>query len=476
MRELHRALQMKLIRLFDVTIVALCFATSFLSVFREGISFSSFLSLQIDIKDMFLFAIVFLFWNFIFSFSSLYQSKRIGNKFQEVIEIIKCTSLCCLVVLLAGHIFGKDFFNTTFFVNLWLTSNSILIFTRIFLRIFLAVLRRKGINQRFLVIVGTGCRAQEFAHMIENKREMGFNLVGFVDDEWIGERASKNPFPLIGNLQEIPKILNENIVDEVIIGLPIKSYYQKIQEIIDYCETQGILVRFLSDIFTVSLAKSRLSYLGELPVITLYSAPHEDARMIVKRFIDISLSLLLLVLFSPVLFVVTILNKLTTPGPVFFLQERVGYNKRTFNIIKFRTMVEGAESLLPSLRRFNETEGPTFKIKDDPRVTKLGKILRKSSIDELPQLINVLKGDLSLVGPRPLPVRDYQGFNEDWQKRRFSMKPGITCFWQIEGRSNISFSRWMELDMRYIDNWSLWLDFVILWKTLPIVVMRKGAF
>jgi exopolysaccharide biosynthesis polyprenyl glycosylphosphotransferase len=239
---------------------------------------------------------------------------------------------------------------------------------------------------------------------------------------------------------------------------------------------QGIIVRFLSDIFTVSLAKSRLNFLGEIPVITLYSAPYEDVRMIVKRFIDISLSLLLLIFFSPLFFVVAILNKLTTAGSVFFLQERVGYNKRLFKNIKFRTMFEEAEGLLLSLEHLNETDGPTFKIKDDPRVTRLGKILRKTSLDELPQLLNVLKGDLSLVGPRPLPVRDYQGFSEDWQKRRFSMKPGITCFWQIQGRSNISFARWMELDMEYIDNWSLWLDFIILWKTIPVVIMRKGAY
>ena len=476
MRELTRSLQIKLLRLFDVAMVTFCFTISFLIAFREGISFSSLLSLKIDIKDILLFTILLLLWNYIFYFSQLYQSKRIGNKYQDFTDIMKCTSLCCLSILLMGSIFGKDFFNTSFYSNLWLSSNFILNFTRIFLRYVLAVLRRRGINQRFIVIVGTGNRAQDFAYMIQNKKELGYKLIGFADDEWIGTKKSTNQLPYIGNLQEISKILNENVVDEIIIGLPIKSYYEKIQEIIGYCEMQGIIVRFLSDIFTVSLAKSRLSFLGEIPVITLYSAPYEDVSMIIKRFIDVSFSLLFLIIFSPLFFVVAILIKLASPGSVFFLQERVGYNKRLFNVIKFRTMFEEAEALLPSLEHLNESDGPTFKIKDDPRVTKLGKILRKTSIDELPQFLNVLKGDLSLVGPRPLPVRDYQGFSEDWQKRRFSMKPGMTCFWQIQGRNNISFYRWMELDMKYIDNWSLWIDLVILWKTIPVVVMRKGAF
>jgi exopolysaccharide biosynthesis polyprenyl glycosylphosphotransferase len=476
MRELSRALQMKLLRLFDIASVTLCFGISFLSAFREGISFSSFLSLQIDIKDFLFFIILLLLWSFIFSSFHLYQSKRIGHKYQDFFDIVKCTSLCCLSILGLGLIFGKNFFDKSFFAILWLTSNFVLIFGRIFLRYVLAVLRKRGINQRFIVIVGTGSRAQDFAVMIKNKRELGYKIIGFVDDEWPGVKKLTNPLPYIGNLEEIPKVLNDNVVDEIIISLPIKSYYEKIQEIINYCEMQGIIVRFLSDIFTVSLAKSRLSFLGEIPVLSLYSAPYEDVRMIVKRFIDIFISLALLILCSPLFIVVTILIKFTTPGSVFFLQERVGYNKRLFNIIKFRTMVEDAESLLPSLEHLNEAEGPTFKIKDDPRVTKLGKFLRKTSFDELPQLLNVLKGDLSLVGPRPLPVRDYQGFNEDWQKRRFSMKPGITCFWQIEGRSNISFSKWMELDMEYIDKWSLRLDLIILWKTIPVVILGKGAY
>jgi len=183
----------------------------------------------------------------------------------------------------------------------------------------------------------------------------------------------------------------------------------------------------------------------------------------------------LIILFSPLLLIVAILIKLMSPGPVLFIQSRIGRNKRRFKIYKFRTMVIDAEKQLSKIEHLNEVTGPVFKIKNDPRIIPFGRILRRTSIDELPQLFNVLKGDMSLVGPRPLPVRDYQGFNKDWQRRRFSVKPGITCLWQVQGRTSIPFEKWMELDLEYIDKWSLRLDFEILLRTIPTVLRGTGA-
>jgi exopolysaccharide biosynthesis polyprenyl glycosylphosphotransferase len=197
--------------------------------------------------------------------------------------------------------------------------------------------------------------------------------------------------------------------------------------------------------------------------------------MIVKRAIDIVVSAVLLIMLAPVFLLAAILIKLDSKGPIFFIQDRVGLNKRRFKLIKFRSMVHGAEHRQAELEELNEASGPVFKISNDPRLMRVGKLLRKTSIDELPQLINVLQGDMSLVGPRPLPVRDYNGFEQDWHRRRFSVRPGITCLWQCNGRSHCSFDKWMELDMEYIDNWSLSLDLKILFKTIPVVLKGSGA-
>ena len=190
---------------------------------------------------------------------------------------------------------------------------------------------------------------------------------------------------------------------------------------------------------------------------------------------DFILSYVLLVVLAPLFLITGLLIKITSPGPIFFVQERVGLNKRRFRLYKFRTMIADAEQKLAEVEHLNEVSGPVFKIKDDPRISGIGKFLRRTSIDELPQLFNVLKGDMSLVGPRPLPVRDFHGFDQDWQRRRFSVRPGITCLWQVNGRSDLSFDKWMELDMEYIDQWSLWLDLKILAQTVPAVLRGSGA-
>jgi len=285
----------------------------------------------------------------------------------------------------------------------------------------------------------------------------------------------KTGFRRVSSLEQFPDFLRQYVVDEVLLCLPMSSFYQRASAIVGQCEEQGIIVRFLSDLFNLRQAKSKTDQFEGEYLITLYTATIDGWQAIVKRTSDIVLSLLLILLLSPLFLIVALLIKATSPGPVSFLQERLGLNKRRFRICKFRTMDPDAEMNQAALEDFNEVDGPAFKIKDDPRITPIGRFLRKTSIDELPQLINVLKGDMSLVGPRPLPVRDYEGFDQDWHRRRFSVRPGITCLWQVGGRSNISFDRWMELDMEYIDNWSLGLDLKILAKTIPAVLRGAGA-
>jgi exopolysaccharide biosynthesis polyprenyl glycosylphosphotransferase len=271
--------------------------------------------------------------------------------------------------------------------------------------------------------------------------------------------------------------LRVNVVDEAAIYLPLRSYYEHASELVKLCEQYGIVICFDSQVFKLRNSHSRVQDLDweENSHVYAVAGPAEIVPAMVKRMLDCVCSVVLLILCAPLFLLIAALVKTTSPGPVFFRQIRMGLNKRQFTIYKFRTMVSDAEQLQDRLLSMNEMTGPVFKINQDPRVTPLGRVLRKTSIDELPQLFNVLKGNMSLVGPRAMSLRDYKLFDQDWQRRRFSVKPGITCLWQIQGRNSVPFEKWMELDMQYIDKWSLWLDFKILVQTVPAVLRGTGA-
>jgi exopolysaccharide biosynthesis polyprenyl glycosylphosphotransferase len=242
------------------------------------------------------------------------------------------------------------------------------------------------------------------------------------------------------------------------------------------CEEQGILVRIQTALFELRSTRWYVEELDGMPIVTIGSGPPDGWPLLGKRLIDMCGSAVLLLVMLPLFMLVAVLIKLDSPGPVFFRQERIGLNKRRFRLLKFRTMVEGAEKQQQQLEHLNEADGPVFKIKDDPRITRIGEFLRRFSIDELPQLLNVLKGEMSLVGPRPLPVRDVERIDVLWHKRRLSVKPGITCLWQVNGRSNIGFDDWVRMDLEYIDTWSLGLDMKILVKTILTVLRGVGAY
>jgi exopolysaccharide biosynthesis polyprenyl glycosylphosphotransferase len=279
-----------------------------------------------------------------------------------------------------------------------------------------------------------------------------------------------------GVIAELETLLAQEPVDEVFIALPTDKYAYLIDLIVRQCEEQGIIVRLRTDMFQLKIARMQVDELDGMPLVTIRSGPSDGWQLLVKRLLDIFASGILLGALAPMFALVALLIKLDSPGPVLFRQERVGLNKRRFSLFKFRTMVEGAEHQQPLLEGRNQAHGPVFKIKDDPRITRLGQFLRHYSIDELPQLLNVLKGNMSLVGPRPLPVRDVERIDTRWHKRRLSMKPGVTCLWQVNGRSDVNFDRWVRMDLEYIDNWSLGLDLKILLKTIPAVVKGSGAY
>jgi exopolysaccharide biosynthesis polyprenyl glycosylphosphotransferase len=277
-------------------------------------------------------------------------------------------------------------------------------------------------------------------------------------------------------VEQLNSTIADQPVDEVLVALPMDKYGPLVETIVRQCEEQGIIVRVRTDMSRLQVARSYVDELEGVPVMTIQSGPEDSWQLIMKRVIDIVGSAALLLALAPLFAIVALLIKFDSPGPIFFAQERVGYNKRRFKVLKFRTMVVEAEKQQHGLEHLNEVEGPVFKIKKDPRITRVGEFLRRFSIDELPQLVNVLKGDMSLVGPRPLPVRDVERIDKQWHKRRFSIKPGITCLWQVNGRSNIGFNEWVRMDLDYIDTWSLGLDLLILVKTIPAVLRGPGAY
>jgi len=326
---------------------------------------------------------------------------------------------------------------------------------------------------RNVLIVGSGPRALHLYHELHQHGHDSVRVYGFVDsyteaaDEDIASR-------MLGTLDDLEDILMRHVIDDVLITLPIKSSYESIQDTIALCERLGIRAAYLADIFQSSLARPALERTGQFPVVRMHMVT-DDHRLLVKRAMDLAGGGLGLICLAPLMIMIAIAIKVTSRGPVIFKQERYGLNKRRFWMYKFRTMVANAELMQAELEAQNEATGPVFKIRNDPRVTALGRLLRRTSLDELPQLFNVLRGDMSLVGPRPLPVRDVHRFSESWLMRRFSVPPGVTGLWQISGRSDVGFDRWVALDLEYIDRWSLGLDFLILAKTLPAVVRGRGA-
>jgi len=277
-------------------------------------------------------------------------------------------------------------------------------------------------------------------------------------------------------VEQLNSVIANHAIDEVLVALPMDKYGSLVETIVHECEEQGIIVRVRTGMSRLQIARSSMDELEGVPVMTFQSGPPDSWQLIMKRGIDILGSVALLVALAPLFALVMLLIRLESQGSIFFAQERIGLNKRRFRMLKFRTMVDGADRLQHMLEDLNEADGPVFKIKKDPRITRVGKFLRRFSIDEFPQLINVLLGDMSLVGPRPLPVRDVERIDIRWQKRRFSIKPGLTCLWQVSGRSDIGFNEWVRLDLDYIDRWSLGLDLLILLKTIPAVFKGPGAY
>ncbi|MFB3902281.1 MAG: sugar transferase [Acidobacteriota bacterium] len=324
-----------------------------------------------------------------------------------------------------------------------------------------------------IVIVGANGRAETMAQLLGKFRSWGYRVEGYVSTR--PDEPELAGLPRLGELDDLPAILSERegIEEVVFVGSDVRDL-EDFEELITFCEELGVRTRLALDFFPTSASRVSLEFLEHVPLLTFSTVPDHDMSLIAKRVADFVIALAGLVVLSPVLLLLAAAVKFTSPGPVFYRQTRCGLYGRRFRLIKFRTMIDGAEDKLWEIRHLNEMNGPVFKMRNDPRVTPFGRFLRRSSLDELPQLWNVIKGEMSIVGPRaPLPEEVKYYANK--QKRRLSVKPGITCLWQVSGRNDIDFHRWMEMDLEYIDNWSFWLDLLIMLKTIPAVFTGRGA-
>ena len=415
-------------------------------------------------------------WLTLFSHLVHYETNRLEAFRSQVVDVIKATTASALLLMAAAEVFGFSRISHEAVVIFWLTASSLCLLIRLLLRWMLMAVRRSGYNYRHLVIVGFNHHAVQMARRIDANQVLGYKIHGFISEH--NEPASRpllpTTYPVIGSFKDLKAILEKGPVDELLLCVPFMQHIVVFSEAVRLAEELGIVVRLFPD-KTDSQLLSRLHierFEGD-HVVTLFRE-QMLMQLLLKRIMDILLSLAGLIVLSPLLLVVALVIRVSSHGPVLFAQERVGMNKRLFKLYKFRSMYVDAEKRRGELEYLNEMDGPVFKIKNDPRVTPIGRIIRKTSIDELPQLLNVLRGQMSLVGPRPPLLAEVERY--DWRyRRRLSIKPGITCLWQISGRNEITFKQWMEMDKAYIDNWSLWLDIKILAKTIPAVLLSKGA-
>ena len=334
-------------------------------------------------------------------------------------------------------------------------------------------LRARGIGVSSVIIVGAGEAGRTVMRTVVAHPELGFQIVGFVDDN-PEKQTDIGRFKALGPVDNLPRLIEAEKVDEVIITLPWMSH-RKTMRIVYECERRQVRARIVPDLFQMSLSQVDVDNLGGIPLIGVREVGFGRSALVIKRAVDIVGSVVLMLISAPLTGLAALAIKLDSPGPILFSQDRVGLGGKLFKMYKFRSMRRGAEEEQETLRELDEIDGVTFKIRADPRTTRVGRFLRRTSLDELPQLWNVLRGEMSLVGPRPNIPQEVSSYLE-WHKQRLQVPPGMTGLWQVSGRSLLSFDETVLLDLYYIENWSLWLDCKILLRTIPTVLTGEGAF
>jgi exopolysaccharide biosynthesis polyprenyl glycosylphosphotransferase len=456
---------------FDNLIVLFLAVFSVLASNRDHLdatSIQDFLALRITVLN-----VVFLVMLALFRAtqdSRLFGAKRATTFGAQIARAFRRATVMTLV--LALYLIGRRAAEP--FIAVTMQFYASLLCYELFLVVVARIKNSYSPDKLKVLVLGTGPRASKAWRELRIAQSADRELVGFVDDRNPEEMAPDIAARYVTDLDGLSNYLLHNVVDELIVAVPLRSCYTMAQRAVAVAEATGVRVFCLNDIYTLSHSTS----LRRRADAFIELVPHDDIHRwqhAFKRTLDFLLASIGLIALAPVLIAVAIAVKTTSKGPIFFVQDRYGYRRRRFRMYKFRTMVENAPALMAALEAQNEAAGPIFKMKNDPRVTKVGNFLRKTSLDELPQLWNVVLGDMSLVGPRPMSVRDVSLFSESALMRRFSVQPGITGIWQVSGRSSLTFDQWVALDFQYIEDWSLKLDLRILARTVPAVLKRSGA-
>ena len=461
----------RLARLSDLVVALIVLIGAFMvtNVGRMPHGFTEFLALRLTVKNIVLLFAFAVAWRIICWGSGLYRWNLVQRRRDEAARVLLASVLGGTVALVFAAISLTGAFQVTT-VLVWVVCNAAaMLLVR---RSLHGLIDVDADTRRNVLIVGTGPRALLLGREL-NAAGTSNRIVGYLD----AKSSSGNPGlgdRYLGDLQDLEQVVLKYAVDEVYVALPMRSHYAEIETALRVCERTGVRAKWLADIFESTRGRRHYEVSEKFSVLSI-TGEAEHHRLLIKRLVDLVGATLGLLFLSPVLIGAAVAIKLTSPGPLLYVQDRFGLYRRRFRMYKLRTMVENAETLQTELEPLNEASGPVFKIRHDPRVTPLGRFLRRTSMDEIPQLVNVLQGHMSLVGPRPLPLRDVGRFTEAALVRRFSVRPGLTGLWQISGRSELSFDRWMELDMQYIDQWSLGLDLKIIARTIPAVLKATGA-
>jgi exopolysaccharide biosynthesis polyprenyl glycosylphosphotransferase len=404
----------------------------------------------------------------------LYRLRRGTSWFDEAYAILNGTTTGIVFMVVLVFISRPTFYSRLIFFYAGALIVVLLSLSRLIKNMAVRRLRHEGIGVARAIIVGAGEVGRTVMRTIVAHPELGYQIAGFVDDDPAKGTVDIGRFKGLGSLDNLPHLVQDEAIDEVIITLPWQ-YHRKIMAIMAQCERQNVRARIVPDLFQMTLSRMSITEMAGIPFIGVKQTTISGVSRLVKRGIDVAFSLLFLTLAMPLMGLIALTIKLDSPGPVFFRQERVGKGGRHFTCHKFRSMIVGAEEQKGLLQDLNEADGPIFKIRDDPRITRVGRWLRRFSLDEFPQFYNVFRGDMSLIGPRP-PLPEEVAQYQPWHMRRLEIAPGITGLWQVSGRSELLFDEMALLDIYYAEQWTPALDIKIFLRTIPKVIFGDGAY